>query len=77
MTKLISLFKLLGYTLAYLFGRRSALEEVQADANKQVLEETTKILVGREKVRAKYDKLKIALPNNWDTLKRVRKTRSD
>ena len=77
MKNVITFFKMIFYTFLYLMGKRVAREEIQAASDKKALEETTKILIEREETRKKYDALKKTTPNDWDSLRRVRKTSSN
>lgn len=55
----------IGYTIAYFVGRGDALKSLENQSDKQALEEATKVLEKREKIREKTSRLKRALPNDW------------
>lgn len=66
--------KLLGYTLAYLYGRRNAIDEFLAKMKEEESQKKTTIIVDGDKIRAEMESLKNRIPNSWNAVERVRKT---
>jgi len=56
------LLRFAAFTLAYLLGKRST----EAEAAKEALKESNRVVTEREKVRAKYIRLKRVDPNVWE-----------
>jgi len=75
MNKIWPFVKFCLYSFAYLFGHRNAVIEMEAKSNKSALDEATTVLDKREKVRAKYDKIRNSIPNSWPD--KLRKTNKD
>lgn len=80
MGKLIDFLKVLGYglfySLLYLSGKKSGVEEVEAKVTESTLKERNRVVTEREKIREESDDLKARISNDWDSIERMRKTRS-
>lgn len=57
--------KFLFYTLAYIAGKRSATQEIEAESAKKSLEEATRVYEKREATKEKYIDIKKKTPNEW------------
>jgi uncharacterized membrane-anchored protein YhcB (DUF1043 family) len=73
---LITAFLGLGVVLLFMDRhdlRQRTLKEVEASAEKQGLDEIKKNLGAEEKVRDQYAKLRDSVPDDWDSVQRLRR----
>lgn len=63
----------IAFTAIYLAGKKTAEKNIELESTKNALAETSRVLHDREKIRDKYNRLRNTTPNDWDSIKRMRK----